>query len=84
MILCTLVRVSASDSQMCSQHQKSINMLDNAQENASTVNNYNVVRCSSASSGGVKPAAGLHATSDFSCNLIDKRSEGPLEMRVDC
>ena len=27
---------------------------------------------------GVKPAAGRRATSDFSCDLIDKRTEGPL------
>ena len=32
----------------------------------------------------VKPAAGRRATSDFSCGLIDKQTEGPLEMRVDC
>ena len=32
----------------------------------------------------VKPAAGRRATSDFSCDLIDKRTEGSLEMRVDC
>ena len=32
----------------------------------------------------VKPAAGRRATSDFSCELIDKRAKGPLEMRVDC
>ena len=32
----------------------------------------------------VKPAAGRRATSDFSCGLIDKWTEGPLEMRVDC
>jgi hypothetical protein len=33
----------------------------------------------------VKPAAaGRRATSNLSCDLIDKRTEGPLEMRVDC
>ena len=32
----------------------------------------------------VKPAAGHRATSDFSCGLIDKQTEGPLEVRVDC
>ena len=32
----------------------------------------------------VKPAAGHRATSDFSHDLIDKRTEGPLGMRVDC
>ena len=32
----------------------------------------------------VKPAAGRRATNDFSCDLIDKRTKGPLEMRVDC
>ena len=32
----------------------------------------------------VKPAAGRCATSDFSCELINKRAEGPLGMRVDC
>ena len=32
----------------------------------------------------VKPAAGRRATGDFSCDLINKRTEGPLRMRVDC
>jgi hypothetical protein len=32
----------------------------------------------------VKPTAGRRATSDFSCDLIDKQAEGPLGMRVDC
>ena len=47
---------------MCSQHQKSIDILDNAQETASTENNYNsqatrqaiVSRCEEAF-GGNKP-----------------------------
>ena len=32
----------------------------------------------------VKPAVGRRATGDFSCDLINKRTEGPLRMRVDC
>jgi hypothetical protein len=32
----------------------------------------------------VKPAVGRRATSDFSCDLINKQAEGPLGMQVDC
>ena len=61
-ILYASVRLYASDSQMCSQHQKSIDILDNARETASTENNYNsqatrqaiVSRCEEAF-GGNKP-----------------------------
>ena len=41
-------------------------------------------RCNLCYIHDVKPAAGRRATSDFSCGLIDKRTEGPLEVQVDC